>query len=184
MTLTVTDDDGPTNSSTKTIPDYITIYAEPVAAFTNATPRSGPAPLTVSFTDQSTGSITSHSWNFGDGGTSTAQNPAHQYTTVGTYTVTLTVTGPGGSDSEVKGSYITVSPAPVAPIAAFTNATPRSEQPRLLSRLPTSPPVNNLAFMEFRRWGNINRPESSPPIYYCRNIYRNAYGHWARRQRL
>jgi PKD repeat protein len=66
------------------------------------TPTSGTEPLTVDFTDQSTGSIDTWSWTFGDGGTSSAQNPSHTYTSAGTYTVTLTVTGPGGSDDEVK----------------------------------------------------------------------------------
>ncbi|MDD1655926.1 MAG: PKD domain-containing protein, partial [Methanomicrobiales archaeon] len=86
----------------------------PVAAFT-ATPTSGSAPLIVQFTDQSTNSPTSWSWNFGDGQTSTAQNPIHSYATPGTYTVTLTVTNAGGSDSETKTDSITVTiPLPVA----------------------------------------------------------------------
>jgi PKD repeat protein len=94
----------------------------PVADFT-ANPRSGAAPLMVAFTDTSTGKITSWNWDFGDGGSSTVQNPTHTYTTPGTYTVTLTVSGPGGSDTETKMGYITVSHAP--PQADFT-ATPRS----------------------------------------------------------
>ena len=73
----------------------------PVAAF-SATPTSGPAPLAVQFTDQSTGSITSRQWAFGTGATSTATNPSYTYTTPGSYTVTLTVTGPGGSHSASK----------------------------------------------------------------------------------
>jgi PKD repeat protein len=98
----------------------------PIAAFTNATPRSGPAPLTVSFTDQSTGSITLRSWNFGDGGTSTIPSPSHQYTAVGTYYVNLTVTGPGGSDFENKSNYIEVGePAPVAGFSATPISGPK-----------------------------------------------------------
>jgi PKD repeat protein/beta-lactamase superfamily II metal-dependent hydrolase len=76
------------------------------ANFTGS-PTSGTAPLTVSFTDQST-SATSWSWNFGDGGTSTSQNPSHTYTTAGTYTVSLTATNAYGSDTETKTNYITV----------------------------------------------------------------------------
>lgn len=76
--------------------DYITVTAasgEPVAAFT-ATPTM----LTVQFTDTSSGTITSWIWDFGDGsGTSADQNPSHTYATSGTYTVTLTVNGQGGS---------------------------------------------------------------------------------------
>lgn len=84
--------------------------AAPVANF-SATPLSGNAPLTVSFTDSSSGA-TSWSWKFGDGGTSTAQNPSYSYTKAGTYTVMLDATGPGGSNQTTKTGYITVSGAP------------------------------------------------------------------------
>ncbi|MHC4310681.1 MAG: PKD domain-containing protein, partial [Planctomycetota bacterium] len=79
----------------------------PVAHF-SATPASGRPPLIVNFTDQSTGQITSWSWDFGDGSTSTEQNPSHTYTDGGSYTVSLTVTGPGGSDTETRADYINV----------------------------------------------------------------------------
>jgi PKD repeat protein len=75
----------------------------------SANPTKGSAPLTVSFTDQSTGSITSWEWDFGDGSSSTAQNPSHTYFDSGTYTVTLTVAGPEGSDFETKSNYIRVT---------------------------------------------------------------------------
>ena len=87
---------------------YITVTCTaPVAAFSGS-PTSGTAPLTVNFTDQSTGA-SSWSWSFGDSGTSTAQNPSHTYTSAGTYTVALTVTNSCGSDVETKTGYITVS---------------------------------------------------------------------------
>jgi PKD repeat protein len=70
----------------------------PQARFT-VTPDSGVAPLRVSLQDSSTGTITSRVWSFGDGQTSTEQNPTHTYTTPGRYTVTLTVTGPGGTST-------------------------------------------------------------------------------------
>jgi hypothetical protein len=81
-----------------------------------ANPTRGPFPLTVSFTDQSTGSNTSWEWDFGDGSTSTKQNPSHTYTEPGTYTVSLTVTGYEGSDTNTKADYIKVwSPAKAMP---------------------------------------------------------------------
>jgi PKD repeat protein len=97
----------------------------PMAAFTGS-PLSGSAPLTVTFTDQSTGSITEWAWDFDNNGVfdSNAQNPSYTYIAAGTYTVKLTVTGPGGTDDEVKTGYITVT-APVKPVAAFI-ATPTS----------------------------------------------------------
>ncbi len=81
----------------------------PVANFT-ASPRSGrPDPeLFVKFTDTSTGDITSRDWDFGDGGSSSSTNPGHNYDSSEQYTVRLTVTGPGGSDTETKINYITV----------------------------------------------------------------------------
>jgi PKD repeat protein len=106
----------------------LSVYSAPIAAFT-ATPTAGIAPLEVQFTDTSTGNVTSRSWDFGDGSSSIAQNPAHTYTVPGTYTVSLTVDGPGGSDSESKTNYITVThPAPseiisVAPAVASQGTT-------------------------------------------------------------
>jgi PKD repeat protein len=70
---------------------------------------SGEAPLTVNFTDQSTGTVVSWDWSFGDGSTSNEQNPSHTYKNLGSYTVTLTVTGPTGSNTETKSDYIKVS---------------------------------------------------------------------------
>jgi len=99
----------------------------PVANFSGS-PTSGSAPLTVNFTDLSTGSITSWSWTFGDGGTSTAQNPSYQYTAAGTYTVSLTVTGPGGSDGETKTNYITVNPC-TPPTAQFVGSPTSGDYP-------------------------------------------------------
>jgi PKD repeat protein len=95
ITASVTDSGGvPATSSIN-----ITVTpAPPVAGFTRVPAGGGFAPLTVNFTDTSTGTVTSRSWSFGDGGTSTAQNPSHTYG-AGGLTITLTVTGPGGSDS-------------------------------------------------------------------------------------
>jgi PKD repeat protein len=92
----------------------------PIAAFMGS-PTSGTVPLTVTFTDQSTGSPTSWNWTFGDGGTSTARNPSHTYSNAGTYTVSLTATNGCGSDSETKTSYITVSSAPTWTVITFDN---------------------------------------------------------------
>ncbi|UCE25474.1 MAG: PKD domain-containing protein, partial [Candidatus Zixiibacteriota bacterium] len=111
-------------NDTETKTAYITVNPAPTAAFVG-TPLNGTAPLTVSFTDQSTGGPTSWSWDFGDGvGTSAQQNPDYTYNNAGTYTVTLTATNACGSDIEQKTDYITVDPC-VAPTADFTG-TPTS----------------------------------------------------------
>jgi PKD repeat protein len=97
---------GPSGADTETKTGYIDV--KPVVAEFIGSPTSGGAPLLVSFTDLSLGTISSWAWNFGDGATSTAQNVAHTYTTFGNFTVTLTVTGPSGSDTETKVGYIEV----------------------------------------------------------------------------
>jgi len=70
--------------------------------------RSGTTDTTFSFSDTSTGLPRSWLWNFGDGTTSTEQNPTHRYTSPGTYTVTLTATNAVSTDTETKTAYITV----------------------------------------------------------------------------
>jgi hypothetical protein len=80
----------------------------PTADFAG-TPTSGDYPLAVQFTDLSAGDPTSWSWTFGDGGTSTAQNPSHTYNAAGTYTVSLTATNSQGGDTATKTNYITVT---------------------------------------------------------------------------
>lgn len=83
----------------------------PTAAF-DFDPLLGDTPLDVQFTDLSTGAITSWLWDFGDGNTSVQQHPSHTYVIAGTYDVTLTVTGPGGSDTLVVDDAVhAVSPA-------------------------------------------------------------------------
>jgi len=77
-----------------------------VSAGFTATPLYGPDDLTVAFTDTSIGA-TSWSWQFGDGQTSTQQNPAHVYTDPGTYNVTLTING--GAATYTRTGYITVT---------------------------------------------------------------------------
>ena len=86
----------------------LTLPSAPVAGF-SATPTSGMAPLTVAFTDTSTGSPTSWTWTFGDGTTSTDRHPSHTYTTAGSYTVTLAAVNEHGSDEESKPAHITVA---------------------------------------------------------------------------
>jgi uncharacterized repeat protein (TIGR01451 family) len=84
----------------------------PAASFT-AVPTSGAAPLAVTFTDTSTGTIASRFWNFGDGATTnTATNTLlHVYNTAGTDTVTLIVSGPLGASTNTQPNYIVVTPA-------------------------------------------------------------------------
>ena len=84
------------------------------AAF-SASPTSGPLPLTVTFTDQSSGNPTGWRWDFGDGGSSTEQHPSHTYFLAGSFSVTLTVSNAfdthsaGGTDDSGQPLRITVT---------------------------------------------------------------------------
>ena len=105
------------NAITMSLPDVP--LGVPTANF-EGTPTSGYVPLTVQFTDLSSGQINTWSWDFGDGETSTEQNPEHTYNNTGTYTVSLTVTGDAGTDTYTINDYIEVIPIPPPPEADFT----------------------------------------------------------------
>ena len=91
----------------------LTANDPPAAAFVGTNLTTCGNSTTVAFTDQSTNTPTSWAWNFGDGGSSTQQNPSHNYTAAGTYNVTLIATNANGSDTLVKTAYVTL----VAPIS-------------------------------------------------------------------
>jgi hypothetical protein len=77
-------------------------------------PKLGVAPLTVSFTNLTSGA-TSYVWSFGDGNTNTSANPVNIYTNAGSYTVTLTAVNAGGTSSVARVSYIVASTPPAPP---------------------------------------------------------------------
>lgn len=87
--------------------------------------QSGTQPLTVKFTDISTGNPTMWSWDFGDGASDIVSSPVHTYEESGTYTVVLTISNQDGTtDSEIKVNYITVSEP--GKIVADFNGNPTS----------------------------------------------------------
>ncbi len=87
-----------------------TVLSGPVSVF-SATPTTGGAPLTVTFTDSSNGSITNRFWHFGDGETrqATGTSVAHTYSVPGTYTVSLTVSGTSGSNTNTRVGLVTAT---------------------------------------------------------------------------
>jgi PKD repeat protein len=97
--------------------------AGPPAADFHVFQTSGNAPFLANFTNDSSGEVTSWSWDFGDGGTSTQASPNHTYTVPGVYTVSLTATGPLGTDSLVMQDFIDVAP-PLVPFADLGGGSP------------------------------------------------------------
>jgi PKD repeat protein len=111
---------GPGGQNTKTLDVSVTAPpAAPVADFT-ADKTSGTAPLTVNFTNTTTGTATAYAWDFNNDGTpdSTTTNAAYTFQTPGTYPVKLTATGAGGSTN--KSLNITVTQPITVPVASFT----------------------------------------------------------------
>ncbi|KHF24801.1 PKD domain-containing protein [Solemya velum gill symbiont] len=118
VSLTVTDDDGATDTDNTT--------AEIIASTVNAAPianANGPYSAntgdTVNFSSAGSsdndGSITSYSWNFGDGNTSTSANPSHSYALAGTYSVSLTVVDNDGADNTDSTSAVIEDEVPPPP---------------------------------------------------------------------
>jgi PKD repeat protein len=103
---------GPGGEDTKKRSEYITVY-EPAQAHFRASPTSGVVPLSVNFTDLSSGDYDTCTWSLGDGATRAGCDDfSHTYATAGNYTVRLSHSGSGGSNTETKTNYITVSEEP------------------------------------------------------------------------
>ncbi len=112
--LTVSNAAGPDSLTRLAYVQVNALPPPPVAGFTG-TPLTGDAPLSVTFTDSSTGAPTGWTWDFGDGMGSTQQNPVHVYGVPGDYDVTLTVSNPGGSDFLTRTDYVHVDDPPGPP---------------------------------------------------------------------
>lgn len=100
-----------------TITHIVTIFPLPVPNFLHIS-AAGCGPLVVNFTDSSyiaQGSVIAWFWDFGDGKSSTLENPSHTYEASGTYNVTLTVTSNNGCENSITvPNIVTVYPAPIA----------------------------------------------------------------------
>ena len=164
--LTSTNSYGSTN---ETRSGYITVTAlsgtTPAAAF-SATPVTGTAPLTVQFTDYSTGEgITTWAWDFENDGEidSNAKNPRHTYTLAGSYPVNLTVSGPNGTSSEVKTQYIRVTKAQSASATVSRTAVQQTALPTTAPAVGTPSPQRTTIKKASASVATTLTTESTPP---------------------
>ncbi len=114
----------------------------PTADFV-AMPTSGVPPITVSFLDHSTGPIDRWEWQFGDGSTSVDRHPTHEYRQAGAFPITLTVTGPGGTDTLTRTAYLTVGGTP---LQADFSVTPAH------GPAPLTVQLRNTSFGSIQHW--------------------------------
>ena len=113
-TLTVTDNEGATDSASVTIVVTDPAVNQPPTAVASADVTSGDAPLTVNFNGSASsdpdGTIASYAWTFGDGGSATAADPAYSYAAAGNYVAMLTVTDDEGATDSASVTIIVTDP--------------------------------------------------------------------------
>lgn len=147
VTLTVTSNNGCVN--TQTMPNYITVFPNPVANFT-ANPFIAPfTNPTINFTDLSPGNpqVIAWQWDFGSGQYSTSQNPSNMYNGAGTYIVTLTVTDGNGCVDTAQ-SFVTITEGILVPNVFTPNGDGINDE----FTLPNSG-MSEYHIQIFDRWG-------------------------------
>ena len=140
----------------------------PTANFA-ANVTTGPAPLTVTFVDQSNNAPTTWNWTFEGGtpATSTDQNPVVSYTIPGVYAVTLLATNDIGNDIEIKNSYITVTEQTVmAPVANFTASIIDGDAPLAVTFIDNSTNIPDSWLWEFPGATPAFSNEKNPTVTY------------------
>ena len=162
VTLKVTDD---LNVTSTTATHTVTVDAVPKASFTAAPDRGD---LAVAFdaggSSDSFGTITSYSWDFGDGATDTDPDPTHTYTSRGTHHVTLTVTNDAGQSDTSEQDVV----ADVAPTAAFTapSGAQPSNVPLSFDATPSTAPGGSIAEYTWDFGDGSTAPGSNPHHSY------------------
>ena len=163
-TVTLTTNFGACQASqTKTI----TVVSKSTASFSSTTTTSCIAPLTVNFSNTSSGSV-SNEWLFGDGATSNSTNPNHTYTTSGNYTVTLISTNANGcADTVVKTSYIKIQP----PVAQINNLPQQGCAPLTVTFSSTVSGADSVASYLWSFGNGVTSTEANPTYTFDTGNY-------------
>lgn len=140
----------------------------------DASPLRAYAPEEVQFTDQSQGNVTSWAWDFNSDGVvdSVLQNPQYEFANPGTYTVSLTVSGTDGNDTEVKSEYIELIPCPNFADFIAEPTSMDGRHPIQFTDLSSSDPSLGTVIgweWDFNSDGRIDSTEQNPTYTYLRN---------------
>jgi PKD repeat protein len=190
VSLTVTNSDAQTDTVTH---DIEVSALRPTANF-DYSPTTPDVGDTVTFTDKSTAvgsaTIEGWSWNFGDGTTSTVQNPTHSYAIMGTYTVSLTVTDSNDQTSNVYTEQVVVGP----PVMVYAYPNPASDTATFVYRVPNGSTEVKLRIFDItgalvyetdlaaggaeHAWGLASTAGDPQPngLYFCRITGKDASG--------
>ena len=166
ITLLVTDNDGMTDSITRSV--QIAVNSPPVADFTYTTPKAGEAVVFSSTSTDTDGRIVSWAWVFGDASkTSTEQTPSCTYA-AGTYNVKLTVIDDDGASAEkTKPVIVPAAPPNTAPIAAFTVSTSNPDVGQAVTFADASTDAENNIVSWVWDFGDesASHPGQNPPAH-------------------
>jgi gliding motility-associated-like protein len=151
ITLTGVDNGSPSASTSATV--IVNVITSPSVNFSYSPPPPQPAGTTVTFTDNTSGAI-SWLWDFGDGNTSTQQNPTHTYLTDSIYQVTLIVDA-GGCTGSLTLPYEIETEIPLPPVIAPNVVTPGTDgnNDYLVFEHLDQYPQSRLVV--YNRWGNL-----------------------------
>jgi hypothetical protein len=171
---------GPRGSDVEQKSAYITVGAG-AAGGLRRHPAQRTVPAHVAFTDRSEGEVTSWSWDFGDGASSSSFAPVHEYEECGSYTVSLTVTGPSGTYTDTQPGFVVAALLPpAADFAASPETGPRAAR-RAVHRQDRRP--GHELELGLRRRPGGQRPEPAAPLRPARPLRGLAHRHRPGRQR-
>ena len=154
-----------TSDSTGLVVAFLDETSGVIADFTASVVR-GAVPLSVTFTDTSSGSPTGWQWDFENDGTvdSTLQNPTHVYTAPGFYTVRLVASNENGSGSKIAADLVL---AVGVPTANFTVAPPNGAAPLSVTFTDTSTQSPTAWQWDFENDGTIDSTLQNPTFAYA-----------------
>ncbi|MFT3746951.1 MAG: PKD domain-containing protein [Agriterribacter sp.] len=138
---------------------------KPSVDFTSPNNTGCGAPLTVNF-QNTTPNTTNWKWDFGDGETSTQQNPTHEYQKPGNYSVTLTVTSATGCEATItKANFVSITPATIS----ISNLPQGGCRPLAVSPVATATSPDGIASYSWN-WGDGNTSTGANPSHSYANV--------------
>ena len=152
------------------------VGSAPVCDFT-ASATSATTGQSIQFTDKSTNAPSSWLWTFGDGSTSSLQNPSHAYSVEGSYTVSLKATNSYGNNSKTNTNYITITVAGSAPVADFSASATSVTVGQSIQFTDKKHQQTHQLVVDFWRWHHQQPAKPKQNLQHSRYLYCFVKGH-------